>query len=142
MYSWRLYFFINIVYYIYFLMNTRSKVIAKLQQDLSSRFSVIDNTGEDKKVIGGQIPDVIIFKKEPPLNNEVLFVLKIENGGELVDSLSQWKGLSSLPSSFYIVVPRKKLDEAKKLASAFEVKARFAHYEINDAGEVTQIQYE
>lgn len=124
-------------------MNTRQKVITKIQSDLSGRFQIIDNTGSDKKIIGGQFPDVIIFKKDPPVNNEVLFVMKIENGGELVDSLAQWKALGNLPSTFYIVVPKIKLDEAKKLASATEVRARFAWYELDDMKEnVTQIHYE
>lgn len=119
----------------------RSKVIARIQTDQSGRFRVVDNTGADKKIIAGQFPDVILFKKVPPLNDEVLFIMKIENGGELVDSVSQWKELGNAPSIFYIVVPKNKLDEAKKLAGAIGVKARFAWYEVSN-DEVIQIHYE
>jgi hypothetical protein len=119
----------------------RPKVVARLQTDLSDRWRVVDNTADDKKVVGGQIPDVLLYEKDSKNDDVVLFVLKIENGGELVDSLSQWQALSKLPSSFYIVVPDAKLDAAKKLASATNVKARFASYK-KENDEVTDIQYE
>jgi hypothetical protein len=119
----------------------RPKVIQKIKSDLSDRFRVLDNTGSDKKIYSGQFPDVILFRKENSLNNEALFILKIENGSELVDSLSQWKELASAPSTFYIVVPRAKIDEAKKLVGATGIKARFAWYEVV-SDQVTQIVYE
>ncbi|MFA6416382.1 MAG: hypothetical protein WCW56_02755 [Candidatus Paceibacterota bacterium] len=122
-------------------MSIRPKVIARIQTDLSGRFRVVDNTGTDKKIIAGQFPDVILFKKDPPLDDDALFVMKVENGGELVDSLPLWKELGNAPSIFYIVVPEKKLDEAKKLADATGIKAKFAWYEVLD-GEVTNINYE
>ena len=121
-------------------MNIRLKVIARIKIDQSGRFLVADNTGADKKIIAGQFPDVILYKKEP-LQDEVLFIMKVENGSELIDSLPQWKELGNAPSAFYIVVPKDKLDEAKKLADATGVKARFAWYEVV-GGEVTKIHYE
>ncbi|MCK5460619.1 hypothetical protein KAI58_01395 [Candidatus Gracilibacteria bacterium] len=122
-------------------ISIRTKVIEKIRKSLSSRFRVFDNTGADKKIIAGQFPDVILFKKEPPQNDEILFVLKIENGGKLLDSLPLWKELGSAPSAFYIVVAKEKLDEAKKLVSVAGVRARFAWYEVvND--NVTQVHYE
>ncbi len=122
-------------------MSVRPKVIAYIIATLSHRFQVIDNTGADKKIVAGQFPDILIFRKDQPQNNEILFVLKVENGGELVDSLPQWKELSTAPSIFYIVVHKNKLDEAKKLADATGVRAKFAWYDVKD-DEVTQVHYE
>lgn len=119
----------------------RPQIIKQIQADLSDRFRVVDNTGPNKKVVAGQFPDVLVFKKEPPLDSDILFILKVENGGDLVDSLPQWKELGNAPSAFYIVVPKRKLDEAKKLVSATGVKAKFAWYEIAD-GKVMPIHYE
>jgi hypothetical protein len=122
-------------------MSNRSKVIAHIQAGLGGRFRVFDNTGEDKKLISGQFPDILLYGKEPLPQNTLLFIMKVENGGELIDSLSAWKELSGAPAGFYIVVPKLKLDDAKKLAGVAGVKARFAWYEMNE-DEVTQVQYE
>ena len=122
-------------------MNIRPRVIELIKADLSDRFNVVDNTGVDKKIVAGQFPDVLLFSKDSKFNDVVLFTMKIENGGELVDSLPIWKELANAPSSFYVVVPKDKLDDAKKLADATNVKARFSWYEIV-SGEVTEIHYE
>lgn len=122
-------------------MSIRPKVISRIISDLSNRFRVVDNTGEDKKVIGNHFPDIIIYKKEPASSDDILFVLKVENGGELIDSVSQWKDLSSSPYTFYIITPKAKLDEAKKLAGLTGISAQFGWYGSKD-GEVTQVHYE
>jgi hypothetical protein len=122
-------------------MTDRAKIISFIQSQHHGRFRILDNTGSDKKVVGGQFPDVIFLQSEPPPNNNILFVLKIETGGNLVDSVSEWKALGSAPSVFYIVVPKGKLDEAKKLANATGVRARFAWYEM-DGEKVKEVHYE
>lgn len=122
-------------------MSVKEKVIAYIKQQQSGRFRVIDNTGPDKKIVAGQFPDVIFLQKEPSPNTNALFILKVENGGELIDSVAIWKALGSAPSVFYIVVPAAKLDEAKKLSSATDVKAKFAWYEMED-DKVKQVHYE
>ncbi|SRR6266851_5409234 len=119
----------------------RPQVIKRIEADLSDRFRVIDNTGAEKLLVAGQFPDVLLYRKMGPISNDLLFTLKVENGGELVDSLPQWKELASAPSTFYIVVPQNKLDEAKKLVSATGVKAKFAWYQV--AGDdVVKVSYE
>lgn len=119
----------------------RQKVIAHIQATQSSRFRVVDNTGPDKKVIAGQFPDLLLYFKDKPLENTLLFIMKVENGGDLVDSLPVWKELGTAQVGFYIIVPKLKLDEAKKLASATGVKARFGSYEETDQGSI-DIHYE
>jgi hypothetical protein len=107
----------------------RAKVIELIRNEFGSRFRVFDNTGDNKRVVAGQFPDVI------------LFVMKIETGDNLVDSVAEWQALGSSPSVLYIVVPEGKVDEAKKLASATNVRARFASYQTSGQG-VTGIRYE
>ena len=108
----------------------KQMIIKAIIDEFSGRFRVFDNTGDDKKVIAGQFPDIIIMRPEPPINQDVLFVMKIEGGDSLIDSVPEWQALASAPSVLYIVVPQNKLDEAKKLASATGVRARFAPYTI------------
>lgn len=122
-------------------MSIRPKVIARIQADLGNRFRVVDNTGEDKKVIGGQFPDILLYGKDPSVEQTLLFIMKVENGAPLIDSLSSWKELGSSPIGFYIVVPKEKLDDAKRLGGAIGVKARFAWYEVANE-KVTHVQYE
>ena len=122
-------------------MPIREKVIEFIQKQQSGRFRVINNIGSDKKIIAGQFPDIIFLQKEPPTNNNILFVMKVENGGDLVDSVPIWQALGSAPSVFYIVIPVSKIDEAKKLANITGVKAKFAWYEVTE-DRVTQVNYE
>ena len=122
-------------------MSQREKVIAFIIQQQSSRFRVIDNTGSDKKIIGGQFPDIIFFPKEPANSTNALIVFKIENGSELVDSVPIWQGLGSAPSVLYIVVPKTKLDDVKKLAVLTGVRAKFGWYEM-DKENVEYVNYE
>ena len=123
-------------------MSIHSKIIASVKDQFSDRFRVFDNTESDKKVVGGQFPDIILMRPEPPPNSDILFIMKIETiNANLVDSVSEWKALGSAPSVFYIVVPKEKLDQAKKLVSATNVRARFAFYEM-EGDILKQIQYE
>ena len=123
-------------------MLVRPKVIEFIKIQHGDRFRVIDNTGEDKKVVAGQFPDIIIMQKEPPPNTNTLFVLKIEEPEEnLLDRIPEWQALGSTPSVLYIVIQKNKLDEAKKLASATGVRTRFAWYEM-EGENVKQVQYE
>lgn len=108
----------------------KQMIIKAIVNEFSGRFRVFDNTAEDKKVVAGQFPDIIIMRQEPPVNQDILFVMKIEESDSLIDSVPEWQALASAPSVLYIVVPQNKLDEAKKLASATGVRARFASFTI------------
>lgn len=118
----------------------KQMVIKAIVDEFSGRFRVIDNTGENKKIISGQFPDVIIMRPEPPVNQDVLFVMKLESGQDMLDSISEWKDLSNGPGVLYIVIPQESLDEAKKLASVTGIKARFAPYNIG--ANKARIRYE
>ena len=121
-------------------MVDRAKIIEFIKKQQAERFRVIDNTGTDKRIVGGQFPDIIFLQTEPPPNDNILFVLKIETN-PTIDSVSEWKSLSAVPSVFYIVVPKDKLDDAKKLAAATGVNARFAWYEV-EGEKLKQVNYE
>ena len=122
-------------------MDERRKIVARILNEFGGRFRPFDNTGDDKKVIAGQFPDVILMRSEPPPNSDILFLMKIETNGDFVSRLSEWQALSSTPSVLYIVVPKSRLDEAKKFVSATGVRARVASYEMEN-DEVKGIQYE
>jgi hypothetical protein len=122
-------------------MEERSKVIGFIQEQQKGRFRVIDNTGTDKKIVGGTFPDMIFMQKVPPPNNNLLFLLKIETEDDLVNKVSEWKSLGSTSSAFYVVVPRGKLDEAKRIASVAGVRARFAWYNLEN-DKVKELHYE
>lgn len=119
----------------------RNIVIKNIKQQYKDRFRVFDNTGDDKKVIAGQFPDVLFMQKEPPPNTNILFVLKVETGENLLDKIAEWKALGSTPSVLYIVIPKDKLDDAKKIASLTGVRTRFAWYEL-DEDKIKEIRYE
>jgi hypothetical protein len=123
-------------------MQEREKVIDFIQKQQMSRFRVVNNTGPDKKIVGGQFPDILFLQQEPPPNNNILFVLKVEKpDADLVDSVPEWKAFGSVPSVFYVVVPSSRLDEARKLGAATGVKAKFAWYEM-ESNNVKQVHYE
>jgi hypothetical protein len=85
-------------------MDKRPKIIAHILNEFKGRFRAFDNTGDDKKVIAGQFPDVILMRTEPPPNSDILFLMKIESDGNFVNSFSEWQALSSTPSVLYVVV--------------------------------------
>lgn len=121
----------------------KQKIIKHLKKVFSKRFRVIDNTGEDKKLVAGQFPDIILMRPEPPPNSDVIFIMKIEtkDDNDFVDSIAEWKELGTAPSVFYIVVPEKSLDKAKKLVSATGIRARLGSYKM-DQDEVEHVRFE
>jgi hypothetical protein len=118
----------------------KQKIIKSVIDTFKKRFRVFDNTGEGKKIVGGQFPDIILMRPEPPPNEDILVIMKIEDGKNLIDNVPEWRGLSSTMSVFYIVIPQEKLDEAKKLASATGVRARFAPFTVDN--DKVSIRYE
>lgn len=122
-------------------MNDKQAVIQHIISTLTSRFDPLDNTTGERKIVAGQFPDILVFKKGSTADRDLLFIMRVENGGDLVDSLPQWKELATAPSTFYIVAPKNKLDDAKKLAGATGVKAKFASYRIAE-GKVAELTYE
>lgn len=120
----------------------KHRIVSAIKNDLSDRFRVIDNTSKDKRVVAGQFPDILLMKQIPPENDDILFVMRIEDGNtDLINSVSIWKDLDRSEISFYLVVPEEKLDEAKRLADAIEVFAKFAYYSV-DANRKVKVHYE
>lgn len=109
----------------------KHNIIGAITSDLSDRFRVIDNTKGDMKIVGGILPDILLMRQEPPKNDDVLFIMRIEDDSNLLDSVAEWKEMDKALVSSYIVVPATKLDEAKKLANAIGIFTRFAYYELD-----------
>ena len=120
----------------------RKHIIGAIKNDLSDRFRVIDNTGTNRQIVAGLFPDVLLMRQEPPKNDDVLFVMRIESQNvDLTNSIAIWKELERSEVSFYLVVPDKELNKAKQLASAIDVSAKFAHYTIDHQGKA-KVSYE
>ncbi|PGH38003.1 MAG: hypothetical protein CRN43_17820, partial [Candidatus Nephrothrix sp. EaCA] len=56
----------------------------------------------------------------------------------------QWKNLSSLPATLYIVVPKAELNNAKGIAAINGLKAKFGYYTIspNDGQNEVMVHFE
>jgi len=121
--------------------NIRRNIIGAIRHDLSDRFRVIDNTGSDRRIIAGMLPDVLLMRQEPPKNDDILFIMRIEDNKNLIDSVAEWKEMDKADISYYIVVPEEKINEAKKLASAVGIFARFASYKL-DHNSKASVSYE
>lgn len=119
----------------------RRNIIGAIRHDLSDRFRVIDNTGLDRKIVSGMLPDVLLMRQEPPKNDDILFIMRIEGKDNLIDSVAEWKEMDKASVSSYIVVPEAKINEAKKLASAVGIFARFASYTL-DHNNKASVTYE
>ena len=121
---------------------TKKHIIGAIKSDLSDRFRVIDNTGTNRQIVAGLFPDVLLMRQEPPKNDDVLFVMRIEGQEtDLANSIAIWKELERSEVSFDLVVPDAELHKAKQLASAIDVSAKFAHYTINHQGKA-RVSYE
>jgi len=119
----------------------KKKIVAAISNNFSDRFRVIDNTDKDRRIVFGTLPDVILMRPVPPDNDDIIFVMAIDDGDDLVGSLPRWRELSRVPASFYIVVPEDKLVEAKRLVSALAISAKFAFYQL-DHNEKVRVKYE
>jgi hypothetical protein len=74
----------------------KQEIIVSIFKQFKNRFRVFDNTGDSKRVVAGQFPDVILMRLEPPPNNDIFFVMKIETPESiLVDDLPEWKELNA-----------------------------------------------
>lgn len=109
----------------------KRNIIGAIKNDLSDRFRVIDNTKEDRRIVANIIPDVLLMRQEPPKNDDVMFIMRIEDGVDFINSVAEWREMDQASVASYIVVPENKIDEAKKLASAVGIFARFASYRLD-----------
>ncbi len=120
----------------------KRKIIGAITKDLSDRFRVIDNTGTNKRIIAEQFPDVLLMRQEPPKNDDILFIMRIETPeSDLIDSVTEWKEMDKAPIASYIVVSKDQIDEAKKLASVVGIHPKFAVYTF-DHNQKASIDYE
>lgn len=120
----------------------KQSLVKKIKADFERRFRVIDNTGKDKKAVDGTFPDIILMRPIPPENDDILFIMRIENGEKMIDSVAEWKIMSGSRAVPYIVVPEEKLNEAKMLANATNVRIRFASFSHKKNGVLESIRYE
>jgi len=121
----------------------KKKIVASIRDDFSKKFRVIDNTSGASRSFNGVFPDVILMQPEPPKNDNIFFIMKIEENenSDLLDSASIWKLMSDTPFVPYIVISEKRASEAKKIIQAMGLKLRIATFTTDHNGKVT-VQYE
>ena len=121
----------------------KTKIIAAIRNSFTEKFRVIDNTSGASRSFNGVFPDVILMQPEPPKNDTIFFIMKIEENenSDLLDSAPIWKLMSDTPFIPYIVISEKRASEAKKIIQALGLKLRIATFSIDHNGKVA-IQYE
>lgn len=121
----------------------KAKIISSINKTFSKRFRVIDNTSGTSRSYNGMFPDVILMQPEPPKNDNILFVMKIEENEQcdLLDSAAIWKIMSDMPFFSYVVISNKRESEAKKIIQALGLRIRLATFSIQEDGEVV-VKYE
>lgn len=121
----------------------KNKIIASIRDDFSKKFRVIDNTSGVNRSFNGVFPDVILMQPEPPKNDTIFFIMKIEENenSDLLDSAPIWKLMSDTPFVPYIVIPEKRAAEAKKIIQALGLKLRIATFTTDHNGKAA-VRYE
>ncbi len=118
----------------------KSAIIDIVKKDFAKRFRVIDNTTSAKKAVGGIFPDIILMRPIPPENDDILFIMRIESGKNMIDSAVEWRAMSNSPAGAYVIVPEAYISEAKKIANAAGIRIRFASLIVK--GKEPKIRYE
>lgn len=121
----------------------KKKIVASIRDDFSKKFRVIDNTSGASRSFNGVFPDVILMQPEPPKNDTIFFIMKIEENenSDLLDSAPIWKLMSDTPFVPYIVISEKRATEAKKIIQALGLKLRIATFVIDYNGKAA-VRYE
>jgi len=116
-------------------------VVQQIEKILSDRFKILCNVDTPQYYIGGLFPDVIVMDKA---TDKILFAIEVKKSGQLPNCILQWKNLSSLPATLYIVVPKAELNNAKGIAAINGLKAKFGYYTIspNDGQNEVMVHFE
>ena len=105
--------------------NRHDTIIVKLAKKLEGKhknYQIRMNQGLSKAhgVVRGNdtyYPDIFVIKQK-----KVIEIYEVETDNTInEDSIPQWKQYSSGKANFYLVVPKNKLDETKKLVKKYKI---------------------
>jgi hypothetical protein len=119
-------------------VDEHSEVIKAIIATNEKNFSILSNLGKDENYIAHMFPDLIFLDKA---TNKPVFIIEVKKNGNIAQCIQQWKTLSSIPATLYIVVPETDLANAKSIAEVVGLKTRFGAYTLNDNNSVS-VRYE
>lgn len=108
------------------------KVVKAIKDKLNQKdYDVYINLGEQKNVrIGDNYPDVIMTEKG---KTNAKFIMEVEVASSVTqdEAERQWKKYTTeINATFYLVVPEKSLQKAKKLCQNNNINARFTTFTV------------
>ncbi len=108
------------------------KVITAIR-DANSKYTVLDNLDKEENHVAGLFPSLIL--KDAKGNS--VFIIEVRRNGEIAKCIQQWKAVSSIPATLYIVVPEGDLQTAQSVAQVVGLQTRFGSFTSDENGNVS-----
>jgi hypothetical protein len=113
------------------------RAITESNQKRYPNYKVLNNLGGENVNIAGRFPDVILQDSA----GNLLFIIEVRKNGKVAECMQQWKVVTKIPAFLYFVVPEGELSNAKAVAQAIGLQAKFGSYTIDNNKSVT-VKYE
>lgn len=120
-------------------ISERERVITHIKDEFSNRFNVLTNIEKEENYIANIFPDLIFLDKE---SNQPVFILEVKKNGRIASCMQQWKNVSSIPATLYIIVPDDELANAKSIAEVVGLNNRFGSYKIDEQTNEIVVTYD
>jgi N-acetyl-beta-hexosaminidase len=102
-------------------------VINTIKTLFESSFTVLTNVLKDENYIANMFPDVILVDKT---SKKPLFIIEVKRNGSIAQTIQQWKTVTSIPATLYIVVPESEYSNAQSIAQVVGLQTRFGTYTV------------
>ena len=119
-------------------IDERFNVVSAIRDGNSATYEVLTNLEKDAHYVGHMFPDLILLDKVTKLP---VFIIEVKKNGNIAQCIQQWKTVTSIPATLYIVVPELDLSNAKSIAEVVGLKTKFGSYKVSEAGKVI-VKYE
>ncbi len=128
----------------YFNQTLHDKVINSASRFINTAdFDIYINPSSQKNAgIGEFYPDIILTDKG---KTTVKFIIEVETSDSinLFEATNQWKKYANgIQASFYILIPKNLKIKADQLCKQVGISARFGTYEVDFAGNISNIIFE
>jgi len=115
--------------------NTVVRYMIKL---LEPNYVILTNIDGEKNFLSGIFPDIILLDK---VTKQPVFIIEVRRNGQIQSCLQQWKTISNLPATLYVIVPENDLSGAKLVATSIGLNTKFGVYTYNN-NQVTSFKFE
>jgi len=119
-------------------VNEHDLIVANIANANKDTYKILSNTGKDDYYVGSMFPDLILVDKT---TDKPVFIIEVKKNGNIAQCIQQWKAVSSIPATLYIVVPLTDLPNAKAIAQVVGLNTRFGSYTIDDKNKII-VKYE